>query len=535
MASGGITGEPVQTARFGSYMRSTGGGKRSNTVTQRDTSGGGSSTQRKSIPNIKQGNAERQLNNLVIKSRNDEKYRNEQGAGLNYGTAYDLAPKAAKDFVNRQLEKTGGRLNEAAKARLNSYLTDRTQYQLDLDKFRKASPANEAAYVKRFPKTAAFERILRQGAEGIIGTPGRVIKNLADTYLDGVKNMVEKISGVDAKNVEIAKDKDADISTIVNNLQRNIKEEREDGKARGMSEADLTAMYGDPIDVETGDDIFGADLIGMDLLEEDSPLRKDDVAPDAVPLSNRGDRGADVAPGAVPSTDVAARERDVAPGFDLTAADNLIDLSGTSGRLDDPKEIDTTQEFEDTYGVNTPGFQEALRLERAEKAGKEALGEDAGYDFLPNVPGNQGYLDFVLQEGTEDGKIRPKLKRTVANKIQGVPATGFDELSLYRFMGPDDEQFYPIVTSGSQTGFGRYDTFQDPETLGPGTVPSFTEAPFEYFPLFEGLTDFDFSPELRREPETFNTRADGGEIFGNQNMSTFDKLKAIADGIADNK
>ena len=37
MASGGITGEPVQTARIGSYMRSTGGGKRSNTVTQRTT------------------------------------------------------------------------------------------------------------------------------------------------------------------------------------------------------------------------------------------------------------------------------------------------------------------------------------------------------------------------------------------------------------------------------------------------------------------------------------------------------------------
>jgi hypothetical protein len=127
------------------------------------------------------------------------------------------------------------------------------------------------------------------------------------------------------------------------------------------------------------------------------------------------------------------------------------------------------------------------------------------------------------------------LQRTVANTIQGVPATGFDELSLYRFMGPDEEQFYPIVTSGSQTGMGSYDTFQDPETLGPGTVPSFTEAPFEYLPLFEGPLDFDFSPELRREPEVFNTRADGGQIFGNQNMSTFDKLKAIADGIADNK
>ena len=51
MASGGITGEPVQTARIGSYMRSTGGGKRSNTVTQRTTSGGGSTTQRKTQTN----------------------------------------------------------------------------------------------------------------------------------------------------------------------------------------------------------------------------------------------------------------------------------------------------------------------------------------------------------------------------------------------------------------------------------------------------------------------------------------------------
>ena len=540
MANGGITGEPVQTARIGSYMRSTGGGKRSNTVTQRDTSGGGSTTQRKSIPNIKQGNAERQLNNLVIKSRNDPEYRNVQGAGMNYNTAYDLAPASAKKFVDEQIKKTGGRLNEAAKARLNSYLTNRTQYQLDLDKFRKASPENEAAYVKRFPKTAAFERILRQGAEGIVGLPGKVIKKAADTYLDGVQNMIEKISGIDAKNVEIAKNKETDIDTIVNNLQRNIKKERDDGKARGMTEADLTAMYGDPIDITTGDDIFSAELIGMDELEEDSPLRKDDVAPDAVPLSDivggsseinqRRDelsRGKDVAPGFPKADD--------APGLDLTAPADSVDLSGTSGRLDDPKEIDTRQEFEDTYGVNTPGFQEALRLERAEKAGKEALGEDAGYDFLPNVPGNQGYLDFVLQEGTEDGKIRPKLQRTVANTIQGVPATGFDELSLYRFMGPDEEQFYPIVTSGSQTGMGSYDTFQDPETLGPGTVPSFTEAPFEYLPLFEGPLDFDFSPELRREPEVFNTRADGGQIFGNQNMSTFDKLKAIADGIADNK
>ena len=65
MASGGITGEPVQTARLGSYMSSTGGGARRN-VTQKSTSGGGSSTQRKSTSNLNQAKAERQLNNCLL-------------------------------------------------------------------------------------------------------------------------------------------------------------------------------------------------------------------------------------------------------------------------------------------------------------------------------------------------------------------------------------------------------------------------------------------------------------------------------------
>ena len=67
MASGGITGEPVQTARIGSYMTSTGGGQKPQTVTQRTTSGGGSTTQRKSSANVAKASAESQLNRLVNK------------------------------------------------------------------------------------------------------------------------------------------------------------------------------------------------------------------------------------------------------------------------------------------------------------------------------------------------------------------------------------------------------------------------------------------------------------------------------------
>ena len=514
MASGGITGEPVQTARFGSYMRSTGGGKRSNTVTQRDTSGGGSSTQRKSIPNIKQGSAERQLNNLVIKSRNDEKYRNEQGAGLNYGTAYDLAPKAAKDFVNRQLEKTGGRLNEAAKARLNSYLTDRIQYQLDLDKFRKASPANEAAYVKRFPKTAAFERILRQGAEGIIGTPGRVIKNLADTYLDGVKNMVEKISGVDAKNVEIAKDKDADISTIVDNLQRNIKKEREDGKARGMTEADLTAMYGDPIDVETGDDIFGGDLLNAKLLEDDSPLNVGSTTGIAQSEAEQKKLEGDFTPPPRKITTEPPGDETVADTQGLTPirldkfagtgeGEGLFDLSGS----DEPGQVsafdlDPNKSYFDleTGRVITPDKQESIR--------EFAATEQMLQPFNPNQSDliDQGLIEeqFKAQrEGFPDIDVTQEQPSTLFN------TTAEGERDLTR---------NPVPGQAVINGVGLVYADGSP-IMEQGPTPLFDS---------EILDD----ETIRKAIEG---KADGGQIFGNQNMSTFDKLKAIADGIADNK
>ena len=442
MASGGITGEPVQTARLGSYMRTTGGGTR-RTVTQRDTSGGGSSTQRKTTKSIEQGNAERQLNNLVNKSRGDSNYRNRANVYtvneiLDKSNPLNLS-KRERDFILRAGLRKDGTLNSAGAGRIANKIAgvsqdgafigdDRTAYQRDLNNFRIASPANEAAYVRRFPKTAAFEKILRKGAEGIVGTPGRIIKNLTDNYLDGVKNMVEKISGVEAKNVEIAKDKDTDINTIVNNLQRNIKEERDDGKVRGMTEADLTAMYGEPIDIETGDDIFGGDLLGMEMLEEDSPLRaqdvapgfpradvtgrEDDVAPDPFPRTDITGRAEDVAPDPFPRADVTGREDDVAPGFDLTAPDDLIDLSGTSGRdlINDPIEGQAT-----------------------------AAGQG-----------------LVYADGT------------------------------------------PIM---------------------------------EYSPT--PLFDSEIDEEAIRK--AIEGKADGGQIFGNQNMSTFAKLKAIADGIADNK
>ena len=482
MASGGITAEPVQTARLGSYMTSTGGGTRG--------PAGMTTTERKrQEPVVKANTADRQLNNLVIKSRNDERYRNEQGAGNNYPSAYESAPESAKKFVDRQIKKFG-RLNEAAKARLNPYLSDRTQYQLDLDKFRKASPENEAAYVRRFPKTAAFERILRKGAEGIVGTPARIIKNITDNYLDGVKNMVEKISGVEAKNIDIAKNKDTDINTIVNNLQRNIKEEREDGKARGMTEADLTAMYGEPIDIETGDDIFGGNLLGMEMLEDDSPLN---VAPTEGIAQSEAEQ--------------KKLEGDFTPPGDETVADQP---QFTPIRLD-----------------RTVGDEGLFDL-----TGSDREGEVSAFDLDPD----ETYFD--LNRGIVLDPIDQKIARGDAARKLFAP--GFDESS-------STEDFSKMIDdeiAARQKGFPDIDVTQEQRDFVNNPIEGQATAAGQGLVYSDGTPIMEQGPTPLFESEMLDDetirkaiegKADGGQIFGNQNMSTFDKLKAIADGIADNK
>ena len=512
MASGGITGEPVQTARLGSYMSSTGGGKRSNTVTQRDVEGGGSTTQRKSSANVAKANADSQLNRLVNKSRSDSNYRNLNNVytsnQVTNNNLINLNPDQ-QAFVNRNRRKDGS-FNSAAQAIINNsgkgFVIDNgkavvdnvTSYQRDLQNFRTASPANEAAYVRRFPKTAAFQSLLAKGAEGIVGTPGRIVKQIASNYLDGVQNMVEKISGVDAKNVEIAKNKDTDIDTIVNNLQRNIKKERDDGKARGMTEADLTAMYGEPIDIETGDDIFGADLIGMDELEEDSPLNAPGtfVPPeDRVPTPIRETRTE------APGDETAADTQGLTPiRLDKFAGtgegEGLFDLSGS----DEPGKVsafdlDPNKSYFDleTNRVITPDKQESIR----EYAATEQMLQPFGT--------NQSDL-------IDQGLIGEQFK---------AQREGFPDIDVTQEQKFTDPNFYvnnPI--EGQATAAGQGLVYADGS-------PIMEQGPT---PLFDSEILDDET--IRKAIEG---KADGGQIFGNQNMSTFDKLKAIADGIADNK
>ena len=488
MANGGITGEPVLSARFGSYASSVGKGNKKTTTSAPKSN----VIIGKSGPRLK-ASAEAKLDSLVNKARNDRQYANVQGAGMNYGTAYDLAPKAAKDFVDRQLAKTGGRLNEAAKARLDSYLTDRTQYQLDLDKFRKSSPQAEAAYVKRFPKTAAFEKILNRAAEGIVGLPGKLIKKASDTYLDGVQNMIEKISGVDAKNIEIAKDKDTDIDTIVKNLQRNVEKKVDEEKDREIR----TGLPGDLTEEIPVDDIVNAELIE---LEEDSPLN------------------------------VAQTEG---------IAQSEAEQKKLEGDFTPPPRKITTETPGDETVADQPQFTR-IRLDQTvgddglfDLTGSDREGETSVFDLNPD----QTYIDETDGSIISPGKQDAMRKIAAFNVISpGITTRAVEE-------GFTDDLFDPQIKA-QREGFPDIDVTQERR--------DFVNNPIEGQAVVagQGLVNADGSPIMEQGPtplfdseilddetirKAIEGKADGGQIFGNQNMSTFDKLKAIADGIADNK
>ena len=524
MADGGITGTPVQTAAFGRFFKtptSTGGGSpmASKTVTQRDTSGGGSRTQRKSSATVAKANAESQLNRLVNKSRGDSNYRNLNNVYTSNQVSNNNLINLNADqqaFVNRNRRKDGS-FNSAAQAIINNsgkgFVVDNgkavvdnvTAYQRDLQNFRTASPLNEQAYVNRFPKTAAFEKLLAKGAEGIIGTPARAIKAVTDTYLDGVQNMIEKISGTKAKNVEVAKDQDTNIDEIVNNLQRKVKENDEQIKETAVTRGNnMPGTFIPPEQRVPVDDILNADLLEV---EEDSPLN---IAPtEGIAQSEREQKeleGGTVTQGLTPIR------------LDRTLADDenlsLFDLSGS----DEPGQV---------TAFDLDPYKEYFDLNKNERVSPIdvdiARGDVARQMFAPGFERDSSFEDFS-QMLSDQTKARtegfPDIDVTQEGDFldRRNELTGTTDFTNRRdLLSNRDLVNNPI--EGQATAAGKGLVYAD------GT-PIMEPNPT---PLFDSEID---EEAIRRAIEG---KADGGQMFGNQNMSTFDKLKAIADGIADNK
>ena len=169
------------------------------------------------------------------------------------------------------------------------------------------------------------------------------------------------------------------------------------------------------------------------------------------------------------------------PGqFDLTDRSDSLNLTGTT--LEEPNAIDPSHEFVDTYGLE--GDRNELR--------REASKDPTSFSHYGFAGVNRDYYPVNL---------RPDRKYTF----------------------PEANREIGDFASERVAGWGD---FQDVETMGPIPLES---GIFEYLPLSSGLLDWNLSPE--RKPETFNTFKDGGYA----NMSTFEKLKAMAIATADAK
>ena len=187
---------------------------------------------------------------------------------------------------------------------------------------------------------------------------------------------------------------------------------------------------------------------------------------------------------------------------------------------------------------DTPSFT-PIRLDRTvgdeglfDLLGSDKEGETSAFDLDPDETYFDLNRDNVLD--TTDQRIA---RGDAARKLF---APGFDESSSL-------EDFNKMITdeiAARQKGFPDIDVTQERRDLVNNPIEGQATAGGQ------GLVYADGSPIMEQGPtpvfdseilddetirKAIEGKANGGEIFGDKNMSTFNKLKAIADGIADNR
>ena len=313
-------------------------------------------------------NSRAALDRIVTESKGNERYRNTPNV---YSVREVVAnnalnvPAAALDFIKRAGLREDGTLNEAGKARLAIYnsgvsrkgdaiLDNRTGYQRTIDNFRKSSDLNNKAYVERFPITAGLEGLLRKGAEGLAGIPGKIAKQ----YKDGIENILEKLDGVSGQNAKIIKQSNNTIDEDLNNAKKIVETRDKKPSFTGKTPTDP-----EPVVDTSFDDVLNADLLGVDENMETTNLVKPDIPQPPDNLVRP-----DTPQGATDDTDdtqgLTPIRLDTFPGSDED--EGLFDLSGSdepgqvsafdldpnksyfdleSGRVIDPDDIQRDRRF----------------------------------------------------------------------------------------------------------------------------------------------------------------------------------------------
>jgi hypothetical protein len=124
---------------------------------------------------IKSGDAARGLDRLVTRGHQDQGYK----SGISSpSTVIGGMTKKQQDFINRNRRKDGS-LNSAAQSVLDFYSDNRSDYQRDLDKFIKSSPEARDAYLDRFPIGGALNLGIPAAFNALAPAPIKMLGKVA--------------------------------------------------------------------------------------------------------------------------------------------------------------------------------------------------------------------------------------------------------------------------------------------------------------------------------------------------------------------
>jgi hypothetical protein len=332
----------------------------------------------KGLRNIQKQAASYDLDRIVRAGKEDQDYKSgTSGAGR---VIADMSKKN-QDFINRNRRKDGS-LNSAALDLLGNYWDDRSDYQRDLNQFIKSGPAAREAYLDRFPVggrinlgiPAAFNAAMN------VATP---IKYFAQTAGDVAGKLIPK--GIkeafgfhknkfmnDLSNVGPGLKKEfkklARLNSTEESLLNTINTEMT--SSQKSAQELLQAQNEDWIDAILGDDIKDAETTVMDNAEKELALAKKI-------LFGVNDTSQTIAYD--PTQDVDTR---------TSGPDEVEDWMGEiqpriSGALDQTDIFDTSaddQFYKDTWGVTRDQYNKIMTAPENLDVNEGLWSQAEGYD-----------------------------------------------------------------------------------------------------------------------------------------------------------
>jgi hypothetical protein len=128
------------------------------------------------------------LDRIVTRGRQDQGYRSGFSSP---STVIGGMTQKQQDFINRNRRKDGS-LNSAAQSVLDFYSDDRSDYQRDLNKFIKSSPGARKAYLDRFPIGGALNLGIPAAFNALAPAPIKMLGSMAGDIGTGAYTAAKK-------------------------------------------------------------------------------------------------------------------------------------------------------------------------------------------------------------------------------------------------------------------------------------------------------------------------------------------------------